>query len=87
LIEVPTDRYVPLPAALTAPLPYPAPPPARCKAADGRPGVCVLDGLLWTVRWREVVDRANEDRAAASRLGREAAAAGRLNTRDDGVEP
>ncbi len=86
LIDVPTDHYIPLPVALTVPLPYPAPPAAKCRDAQKRPAVCAEDGLLWILRWRETVDRANEDRAAASRLGREAAAAGRLTGRDDEVK-
>ena len=87
LIDVPTNHYIPLPASLTAPLPYPAPPVANCKDLQKRPAVCAEDGLLWILRWRETVDRANEDRAAASRLGREAAAAGRLTPRDTRAEP
>lgn len=87
LIDVPVDRYIALPEALTAPLPYPAPPSANCSDRQGRPAVCAEDGLLWILRWREIVDRANVDRAAASRLGRESAAAGGLTSRDTGAEP
>lgn len=82
LVEVPIDRYIALPTALTDPLPYPQPPEMNCKDRFGKPRACVVDGLLWTLSWRELVDRANADRAAASRLGREAAAAGRLNVGD-----
>ena len=85
LIEVPTDRYIALPAALTDPLPPPPPPPRNCLLRDGTPTVCGLDAVLWSNRWKAVLDRANEDRATASRIGREAAAAG-LTGRDAEVK-
>jgi hypothetical protein len=69
LVQVPVTTYVPLPAALTAPLPAPVPPARNCRLADGTPAVCVNDALLSIAAWQEVLDRANEDRAAAAQLG------------------
>lgn len=87
LVDVPVTTYAPLPAALTDPLPIPAPPAPRCTLPSGMPVPCTLDTLLWASSLRELINRANLDRAAASRLGREAAAAPGLNGRDDGAEP
>jgi hypothetical protein len=86
LIEVPVDRYIALPAALTAPLLPPAPPPRNCTLRGGTPTVCALEAVLWSTQWKALLDRANEDRATASRLGREAAEAGRSD-RDGEVKP
>lgn len=86
LIEVQVDRYIALPVALTAPLPPPVPPPRDCRIHDGTPTVCALEAVLWSTQWKALLDRANEDRATASRLGREAAAAG-LSGRDGEVKP
>jgi hypothetical protein len=85
LIEVPVNRYVALPAALTDPLPPPPEPAMQCRQRDGTPAVCALDGLLWSAKWEALLSRANADRAAASRLGREAAAG--LSQRDVEVKP
>ena len=68
LIDVPAKVYVPIPAALTAPLPEPAPPAAHCSLRD-HPAVCVSDALAWIEQWRGVWRQANADRATAARLG------------------
>lgn len=86
LVDVPVTTYVPLPAVMTDPLLIPPPPAPRC-ALGGKPAPCALDTLLWASSLRDLLDRANADRAAASRLGREAAAADGLIGRDDGTEP
>lgn len=74
VIDVPEPAWKPLPAALTAPLAYPAPPAAAC-TADGVATVCALAGLLWIESWRSVVDQANADRALAAKLSAPASAA------------
>jgi hypothetical protein len=86
LIDVPVTQYAPIPAALTDPIVIPAPPVPRCKLA-GQPAPCALDTIVWAWSLRDLLDRANADRAAASRLGREAAAADGLIGRDDRAEP
>ena len=86
LVEVPTDRYIELPAALTDQLPPPATPPRNCVLRDGTPTVCGLEAVLWSTRWKALLDRANQDRATAARIGREASAAG-LSARDEEVKP
>jgi hypothetical protein len=67
LIDVPVKVYVPLPAAITAPLPEPAPPAAHCTLRD-QPAVCALDALAWIERWRGVLRQANADRETAARI-------------------
>lgn len=69
IVEVPVTQYVPLSEALTDPLPYLAPPPRNCRYRDGKPAVCALDGLLWITSPQAQIDRANEDRATAAKLG------------------
>jgi len=81
LVEVPVERYVSVPAALTDPLPEPAPPAALC-TLGGVPAVCALDGLLWLGMWQKLLGRANEDRATTRALSGQPLPAGDLNTRD-----
>lgn len=67
VIDVPVPAYRPLPHELTAPLPYPAPPPEDCLAL-GMPTVCVLDALLKLDEWKGIVDQANLDRATSAKI-------------------
>jgi len=83
LVQVPVTAYAPLPAALTEPLPAPAPPSRNCRYKDGTPAVCALDGLLWQVHWEALKDRANQDRASAGKLS----AGASLTARDSGGTP
>lgn len=59
--------YRPLPEPLTRPLSEPAPPPKHC-SWQGKPAVCVLDGLLQIEDWRGLKNKANADRATAARI-------------------
>lgn len=68
VIEVPVERYVPVPHVLTAPLLEPAPPQPHC-LFKGQPAVCMLDALAWIERLRGVLDKANADRATTATLG------------------
>ena len=72
LIEVPVVEYAPIPAALTTPLVAPAAPPANCRLPDGKAAPCVLDALLREAVWQALLQRANEDRATAAKLGLDA---------------
>jgi len=62
--------YQVLPEALTAALPVPAPPEARCKHADGSAAVCVADALAMIPGLQALLEIANADRARAALLGR-----------------
>ncbi len=75
IVEVPVAVYVPLPAALTAPLAAPAAPAFDCNLPTGKPAVCVHDGLMREIEWQAVLARANADRATAAFLGAGAGAA------------
>ncbi len=68
LIEVPVVEYAAIPAALTAPLVAPAPPPLDCKLPTGKATPCVFDTLLREAAWQAVLDRANEDRATTAKI-------------------
>lgn len=68
LIEVPVARYVPVPAAYTAPLPEPSEPEKHCVYRE-QPAVCVLDALATIPLWRAQLEKANHDRAAVKQLG------------------
>jgi hypothetical protein len=72
LIDVPVKVYVPIPAALTAPLSEPAPPVAHCMLRE-QPAVCVSDALAWIEQWRGVLQQANADRQTAARISGEGA--------------
>ncbi|MGB3393235.1 MAG: hypothetical protein WA956_05655 [Stenotrophomonas sp.] len=69
IVEVPVVEYVPLPAALTAPLAAPAAPAFNCTLPMGGPAVCVHDGLMREVEWQALLERANADRATSAFLG------------------
>lgn len=69
LIEVPVVEYVSLPAALTEPLVAPAAPAFSCVLTNGKPAVCVHDGLMREIEWQAILARANADRATAAFLG------------------
>jgi hypothetical protein len=86
VVQVPVDRYVSVPEALTGKVPEPPPPAPMCTLL-GKPVVCALDGLLWIGLWRELLERVNEDRATTAKLSDQpVAAAGNLTTRDAGPE-
>jgi len=66
---VPVMAYRPLPAALTAPIPSPPAPPARCMFGT-QPTPCVGDALTLLPMWRAALEMCNADRARADLLGR-----------------
>lgn len=59
--------YRPLDAVLTAPITEPAAPAANCQY-QGKPAVCVLDGLAQIEQWRGKLNQANADRATAAKV-------------------
>ncbi|KAB2901267.1 MAG: hypothetical protein F9K31_02460 [Dokdonella sp.] len=69
MVSVPVMVYRPLPAALTAPIPPPPAPPARC-TLDGAGAVCVSDALALLPMWQAALEMCNADRARAALLGR-----------------
>lgn len=68
-VEVPVIAYQPLPGVLTAPIPAPPQPPARCTWGEA-PAVCVLDALATLPAWEAALGMCNADRRRAASLGR-----------------
>jgi len=61
---------VPVPIALTDPLPAHPAPPSNCKTADGKPAICLLDALGMIPLYQADIEVCNSDRAKAALLGR-----------------
>lgn len=67
VIDDPIPAYLPVDKQLTDAIPEPATPAQLCTFV-GQPAWCVLDGLLWIEDWRNILQKANTDRATTATI-------------------